>query len=259
MSSISASTVLAAIPPELREPLIAAFNEITKNYREKRWEPSALNGGKLCEIVYSIVHGHLTGTMPKKPQKPRDMVQACRALEQIPPAGLVGERSARIQIPRVLVAVYEVRNNRGVGHAGADVDPNHMDATFVLYASKWLMAELVRIFHQTTTAEATKIVESLVERVTPVVWQVGGQRRVMNNKLTMKEKALLLLYDAGGEAQESDLVRWAEHSNPSVFRRDILRRAHASRLIEYDASTGVVTLSPAGTEYVETSGLLDGV
>ncbi|MBB3083292.1 hypothetical protein [Geodermatophilus sabuli] len=47
----------------------------------------------------------------------------------------------------MMIGLYDIRNNRGVGHAGADVDPNHMDATVVLYQSKWLVAELVRLLH----------------------------------------------------------------------------------------------------------------
>lgn len=45
--------VLAAIPTRLRDELIAALNEVLRNYRERRWEPSELNGGKLCEVVYT--------------------------------------------------------------------------------------------------------------------------------------------------------------------------------------------------------------
>lgn len=58
----------------------------------------------------------------------------------------------------------EIRNNRGVGHAGGDVDPNDRDATAVPYMSKWLVAELVRVLHTLTSAEATEIVEVLIER-----------------------------------------------------------------------------------------------
>ena len=47
----------------------------------------------------------------------------------------------------------------GVGHVGADVDPNHMDALCVLQMSKWVFAELVRIFHGTTTEEAEATVD----------------------------------------------------------------------------------------------------
>ena len=43
----------------------------------------------------------------------------------------------------MIVALYEIRNDRGVGHTGGDVDPNHMDASMVLAGAKWLVAELV--------------------------------------------------------------------------------------------------------------------
>jgi hypothetical protein len=49
----------------------------------------------------------------------------------------------------VLVALYQIRNNRGVGDVGGDVDANQMDASYVLHSVHWVMAELVRILHQT--------------------------------------------------------------------------------------------------------------
>jgi hypothetical protein len=87
------------------------------------------------------------------------MVDACRQLEQ---ASSTFPRSIKVQIPRVLLALYEVRNNRGVGHVGGEVNPNHMDASMVLHSSKWLVAELVRIFHNVDTAIATAVVEALL-------------------------------------------------------------------------------------------------
>src|SRR5258707_12835883 len=72
-------------------------------------------------------------------------------------------RSFQILIPRLLPALFEVRNNRGVGHAGGDVDPNHMDAVFVLSSCNWVMAELVRVFHDVSVAEAQTFVDKLVE------------------------------------------------------------------------------------------------
>src|SRR5215468_4374727 len=115
---VSASGVLANLPSGLRTELVQALNKITTNFREGRWEPAELNGGKLSEVVYSIIRGHADGAMPARSLGPRDMVVACRQLEQekqLP-------RSLRIQVPRMLVALYEIRNNRGVGHAGGDVN-----------------------------------------------------------------------------------------------------------------------------------------
>lgn len=242
------ATVLSALPERLREGLLAAFNEIVQNYRCGRWEPSELNGGKMCEVAFSILRGHATGSMPTKPAKPSNFVDACRQLEQ---AGAHLPRSVRVQIPRMLVALYEVRNNRGVGHVGGDVDPNHMDATVVLEMAKWVLAELVRLFHAVDPASATSIVNALMERELPVVWEVSGKKRVLATGLTMKEKALLLLYSHPGPLSELELADWVEHSNASVFRRDILRPAHRERLVEYRAEDRTVLLSPLGAAFVE--------
>ena len=244
------SSALGMIPEGLRTPLLKAYNEIQTNFRERRWEPSELNGGKLCEIVYTIISGYIAGAFPPKPAKPSNMVSACQALEQT--SASVTSRSVRIQIPRILVALYEIRNNRNVGHVGGDVDPNEMDAVAVLYMSRWIMAELVRIFHNVDTEAAQKIVESLAERISPTLWQVDGKTRVLNTALSMKEKTLLLLYCSQRPLDETALVDWLEHSNPSIYRRDVLRKMHSARLIEYNNQTGQVTISPTGIHHVES-------
>lgn len=240
--------LLVLLPDALRDELLTAYAEILRNFRERRWEPSELNGGKLCEIAYSILNGHMIGKFPQKSSKPRNMVDACRALEN---GSSSFSRSIRVQIPRILLALYEIRNNRGVGHVGGDVDPNHMDATCVVEMSKWLMSELVRVFHGVTTDEATAAVDVLVERTLPTVWKVGENLRVLDPNMSMRDKTLLLLYHRRRAVREGDLRQWIEHSNASVYRRDILRRAHQSKLLEYNAGQGTVEISPLGVEHVE--------
>jgi hypothetical protein len=61
----------------------------------------------------------------------------------------------------------------------------------------------------------------------------------------------LTLYPSKGAVAEKDLVDWLEHSNRSVFRRDVLKPAHRTKLIEYDAICGTVLISPKGIAYVE--------
>jgi hypothetical protein len=246
-SSPTPAQVLSNLPIGLRDELLRAFGEVTNNFRQERWEPSELNGGKLCEIVYSILRGHVDGKFPRRAAKPTNMVDACRALEQ----SSGHPRSVRIQIPRMLVALYEIRNNRGVGHVGGDIDANHMDAVAVLYMSKWILAELVRLFHGVDTDTATRVVDALVEREVPWIWVVGDRKRVLVGKITMKDKVMLLMHSETTPVAEADLFSWAEHSNPSAFRRDVLRPAHKALLIDYDASTKLVTLSPRGVRYAE--------
>src|SRR6266508_6021460 len=162
------SKAFAGLPETLRKELLEAYEKILRNFRERRWEPAELNGGKLCEVVYSILRGYVDGRMPARAAKPRNMVDACKDLEKADEKKC--PRAVRIQIPRMLVALYEVRNNRGVGHVGGDVDPNFMDATAVVVMSKWIVAELIRVFHAVPVEEAQGLVDSLVERTLPVVW-----------------------------------------------------------------------------------------
>jgi hypothetical protein len=170
---IDPSRVLAALPQALREELLDSYQKIMSNYLERRWEPSELNGGKFCEVVYSIVDGTLKGNFPAKGGKPNNMLAACQALEKQPAdPNRVGDRSLRVLIPRLLPVLYEIRNNRGVGHVGGDVDPNHMDAEAVQAMASWAMAELVRIFHGVKTDEAQETVDALVERKSPLIWEV---------------------------------------------------------------------------------------
>ena len=132
------------------------------------------------------------------------MVDACRALEQAPSTF---PRSVRIQIPRMLVALYEIRNNRRVGHVGGDVDPNHMDAVAVVYMAKWLVAELVRIFHDVDMRTASEIVDALVEREIPIVWSVDEKKkRVLSANMSRPRKTLLLLYATSGPVLDSTLA-----------------------------------------------------
>jgi hypothetical protein len=239
--------VFGKLPTRLREELLDAFGKIVQNFSERRWEPSELNGGKLCEIVYSLIKDMAEGKYPPRATKPKNMMLACAQMEQATSL----PRSLRVQIPRMIVALYEVRNNRSVGHAGGDVDPNHMDAVCVLQMSKRIMAELVRVLHQLPVDEAAEIVDALVERESPLIWKVNDKTRVLGTKLSMKDKALVLLHATAGSMDDRELIDFVEHSNASTFRRDVLRPAHKTKLIEYDEPAHIVTISPLGIEHVE--------
>lgn len=174
---LAPANAFSALPDTLRDDLLDAFGEIVKTYREHKWEPSELNGGKLCEAVFTIIVGYLDGgKYPARAKKPAQFPQACFGLEQ-KYARVPDSRSPRVLIPRMMVGLYDIRNNRGVGHAGAEVDPNYMDATVVLYTAKWLVAELVRLLHTLTTEEATAIVDSLIDREVPWLWH--GRSKIM--------------------------------------------------------------------------------
>lgn len=251
--AVSLSDALRDIPDGLREPLIKLYEEGLSEYRAARWESVGTKAGKICELVYSIVHGKVSGAFAVKPSKPKNMVDDCKRLEQ---HNKVHGRALCIQIPRVLIAVYEMRNNRDIGHVGGEVNPNHMDAEFIVRAVKWLMAELLRNFAKIDMDAARELIESVTERSFHVVWSEGSTKRVLNPSLKMSEKALVLLYSSGGKVQLNQLFAWTEHSNKSVFKSKVMKPLHKKALLHLDEPSGLVTLLPPGMRHVEENGLL---
>jgi hypothetical protein len=245
---LNAESALGAIPATLRQELLDEFEKITRNYREGRWESTELDGGRLCEIIYTILKGHVDGAYPAKASKPSRFKDACEQL-----ANADGNRypeSVRMAMPRVLIALYDVRNRRGVGHVGGDVNPNHMDSALVLSMAKWLMAELVRLFHQTDVATSTTVVEALVDRTVPIVWEVDGLKRVLDVSLKLADQTRILLYSSPQGLTDRQLAEYLEQKRMANYRR-VLEPLHKGRMIEWSQATGLVKLSPKGVADVE--------
>lgn len=238
--------LLSALPPGLRDPLLDEHRRIIQNYMERRWLPSELSGGRFCEIVYSILDGYSTGTFASAPNKPGNFVQACRALEN----NASVPRSFQILIPRMLPALYEVRNNRGVGHVGGDVDPNHMDATVVLGMVNWIMAELVRVFHQLPIHDAQRVVDQLVERRIPIVWQIGDVKRVLDTSLKLSDQVLLLIATCPAGCTVDQVYHWTGYHDRGYFLR-LIRKLHAARMIELADDEKSVEVLPPGASLAE--------
>ena len=176
-----------------------------------------------------------------KPFKPTNFVEACRRLE----SNISVPRSFQILIPRLLPPLYEIRNNRNVRHVGGDVDPNHMDATTVLAITAWIMAELVRVFHATTVEDAQDIVDSIVKRRVPLVWQSGQIKRVLDHDLSLRDQVLVLVGSCAVPVEAASLQAWTECKNRTYFSR-VIRDLHKTRIVEA-SEAGTVRLLPPGT------------
>jgi hypothetical protein len=244
--TITASAALSAIPLGLRLPLVAEYRNIVQNFLEHRWLPSELSGGRFSEIVYTILDGRATGAYASAPRKPSNFKEACARLENS--SGV--PRSFQILIPRLLPALYEIRNNRSVGHVGGVVDPNHMDSAAVLAICNWVMCELVREYHTLSTTDAQKIVDSLAEMRIPVIWSDGNVKRVLQPTLKLPQQLLLLVATSVPDVSTQELMDWTECKNKQHFMKTV-RALHGKRWIEFTESTERAKILPPGTKEVE--------
>ena len=240
---------LANIPGKFRKKLIDSYLEIKRGLIESKYDAVGLNAGKFCEIVIRVLQEKVFSTSTPFGEKIPNMADECRKLVTSPKSSAV--ESIRAIIPRSIIFIYTLRNKRGIGHVGGDVDANRIDAVTIARATDWVVCELIRIYHKLSLEEAQDIVDSLSVRELPVIWEVAGKKRVLKENLSAKQKVLLLLYsDPTSSVLTEDLCSWVEYST-SMFTSRVLSKLHSDRFIEHDKENELVYLSPKGAKLVE--------
>lgn len=241
---------LGGIPKKFRDRLINTYLDLKRNCAEGRFDAAGLSCGKFCETAIRFLQERVTGKSTPFGTRIGNFADECRKLVNSPTSAAT--ESERILIPRALVFLYTVRNKRGIGHVGGDVDANALDAAVIARTVDWVICELLRVHHGFSLEEAQALVDGLAIRELPTVWEVAGKKRILRDDLNAKDETLLLLYSSPEfSVMTEDLIAWVEYSNPHVFRSAVLKPLHAARLIEWDRVSETVVLSPKGAKRVE--------
>jgi hypothetical protein len=241
---------LTNIPTTFRKGLIKQYLEIKKLFNERKFEFCCIKVGKFCETLLRFLQNNLTGNYTPFGTKISNFINECDKFTKTPKSA--GCESLRILIPHSLRFLYSIRSKRGIGHVSGDIDPNEMDSTVCVSLADWIMAELIRIFHGMSIEKAVDLIDSLLTRHIPLVWEVSGKKRVLDTTLHTKEKVIVLLYsDPERNIPVKDLFDWTEYSRIDHFKAKILNPLHKIKFIEYDKENKIVTLSPTGREEVE--------
>ena len=235
--------VFATIPDDIRERLKKHYHETKQNFALQKFEQSELNGGKFCEDVFRLLEWYASPNYDFTEYGSR-LKQSVRNFED----NTCLNESVRFHIPDILCSIYNIRNKRGVGHSPGDIDSNLMDATLVVACVDWVMAELVRLFHNVSTDEARDMIKSITTKKIPLIWEVGDMKRVLSppsGTLSAKDKVLVLLYSEPSNQSTTDsLLKSIEYKNPTRFKNALLTSLHKAELVNFDSTTDMVTLSP---------------
>jgi hypothetical protein len=237
------------LPSILVDALVDSYKEIKENYFLQRHEPAELNGGKYVEACYRIIEQETKGTFTPIGIHTPDMIGKLRAFEQLPSTASL--ESYRIHIPRALTTIYNIRNKRGVGHLGGDVNPNLADSTFIVTCVDWILAELLRVHYTCSVVEAQKIVDSIVIRPSFLVHKIDDIKRVLNPNLKNRDQVLILLASEYPNAiLDNQLFDWIEPKSKSTFINSVIKKLHEERFIEYRTDKKCLILPP-GLKYVD--------
>ena len=240
---------LANVPKAYRTKLIETYLEVKRSHAEAKFESAGLNAGKLCEVLVRLLQNEITGSSTAFGKPIPNMADECRKL--ITAQNTNVSESIKTILPRALVFLYTMRNKRGIGHIGGDIDANSIDSATIARTADWIICELIRVFHKMPIEEAQDLIDSISVKSIPIIWEIAGKKRVLKDGLNAKQKSLLLLYSESDAAVlTEDLCSWVEYS-PGMFAKRVLNDLHKERLIEYDKESELVYLSPKGAKLVE--------
>lgn len=241
---------LAKIPNDFRAKVISTYLEIKRRSSEAQYDATGLSAGKFCETVIRLLQHEVFNSYIPFGQTINNFADEVKKLVQSPKTAAV--ESIRIIIPRAILFIYTLRNKRGIGHIGGDVDANKIDTVSIVTATDWVICELIRIYHNLSLEEAQDLIDSISIKELPIIWEVAGKKRILNDKLSSQDKVLILLYsEKDSFVLSEDLCSWIEYSVLAMFKKRVLEPLHKKKFIEFDRENDCVYLSPLGVKQAE--------
>lgn len=227
-------------PADVVETMLTSYTSIHENFLIGKWKPAELDAGHFVECVRRVIENELFGVY----QPLGKSLNTFNEKELVRYLNAKGDESFRILIPRALWSIYGLRNKRGVGHIGP-VSANKMDATHIVYVSKWILAELLRLSSSLSPDDTQEIIDQIIERELELVYETGsGKLRVLSTDLSTPNQVLLLLY-ARPQMTFEELLAATEYKRRNDFKK-VIKKMHKKRFIEFDEVTNLVEILPPG-------------
>jgi hypothetical protein len=233
----------AASDKALAATILATFKDVEKNFFLRSWKTSEVDSGHFVEAARRFVDFRLSGAY--RPIGTTLSTFNNNELKRLENA--TGNEAYRLHIPRALFSIYGLRNKRGVGHLGI-VNPNYLDATFIMATCKWVLGEFLRTESALTFDDTVAVVERIVDRPLPGIWDIGSTKRILADGLSLRNQILFLLL-AESPQSSGRLLECTGYSNAAYFNKS-LRMMHSERLIELTGE-GLCHLSPKGSKIAE--------
>lgn len=234
---------LKNIPEELVQNLEKEFQKLHKHYFLEMWEPSQLNAGKFSEIILRMLEFYNEGAYtPLNKQINRHKITASVK------KNITLKESLRFQICSLSEILLDFRNKRNVAHIGS-IDVSKMDATFVMNAVNWIMAEIVRLETKMPSEKAEDEIAKIIDRKIPIIEDINGRPKVLNPKLTAKEQILLICYRMYPNHIHSEKLFKLVYEKNKTRYKQYLSNLDKKRLIDYFNEK--VQLTKRGMRWVE--------
>lgn len=234
---------------ELIERLFESYQLAYDNFYRSKCRPCCFECGRFSEVALRMLQEVTIGVyIPLGKPIPKFSNEVLK-LEKADKSKF--PQSLRIQIPRILQVIHDVRNKRDVGHVGGDVDANYSDATLSLTACNWVLTEFLRIYYTSDIKTAQELVNSIVKIRIPLIQDFNGFLKLLKPNLSLPKKILAFLYFRGTQgATVNELHKWLAHRIRKDHMNETVRRLEHEKAYIHKEK-GICRITDTGLKYVD--------
>jgi len=194
------STDLVAGLASATETTLASqlFEEGTKLERAfalKKWQHTELDGGRFAEVAARLVYGVDSGkfNLNKRVDACLSYIENNNVLHSFPDA------KSSHQLALIIRSIYKLRSQRGAVHVSPTYTANEIDSRLVVEGTRWILAELVRVFVTSDQVALVEFVEELSRFPQPLIRSFGNVPLLQSVGFSVEEEILIhLLHEASG-------------------------------------------------------------
>jgi len=235
------ANISVAIDPSIATDMVDAFQEIITRYKSGQPELALSKGGRFVEHVLRAIEYVRIGQVVK------EIKSVDRTIKQLESETSLPE-PLRLLVPRALYGmIYNLRSKRNAVHV-KEINPSQIDAALTVNAAGWVLAEFIRLYHNSSEVAVTKAMVELSHPSMPLI-EFRNDEVFVNQDVGAKLEVLLLIFQhrVGGITRRF-LGQCAKCSAPSVSR--VLQSLLADRYV-HRGKDGKYYTTATGEKYLD--------
>ncbi len=235
------------VDPSFASAIVESYVEMQQRFFAGDWQPSELDGGRLCEAISRAVYQLDSGTITNS-QLPNDVCEKIEDDRNLRPHNLDGK--VRRHITRAIMVAYKFRSDRGAVHISPEYTANEMDSILILNVGKWIFAEFLRLAWNKDRKVIAGTIADIIQLEHPLIHEMNGTPLILDQTVSAPEEVLLLLNHADEHKLQKDkLTRQAKNNTESSVTVAISRLTKSNE-IRATGVQGEVALTPRGQKRV---------
>ena len=231
----------------LADAVVSSYVEMQQRFFAGDWQPSELDGGRLCEAISRALYQLDSGTVTHS-QLPKELCEKIEDEQNLRPHSL--DVKDRHHISRAIGLVYKFRSDRGSVHISPKYTADFMDSMLMVHAGKWIFAEFLRLAWKQDKAVIAETISQIVQLEYSLIHELDGIPLVLESTVSAPEEILLLLNHAEGHKLSKEELTQQAKNNTSTSLTVAFSRLLKSNEIRSTSTAGEVALTPKGQKRV---------